>query len=131
MYALHRDLLRLRREDLAFREQARGSLEGAVLSASAFVLRFITTGHAGDRLLVVNLGPDLRRASFAEPLMAPPPDRDWGVIWSSEDPQYGGVGTPALWEDDGGWLIPAESALVLSPSLARQLAVRVTRRRTA
>src|SRR5688500_14912167 len=40
MSALHRDLLRLRREDPAFRAQRHGGLDGAVLGPEAFVLRF-------------------------------------------------------------------------------------------
>ena len=55
MYALHRDLLRLRREEPVFRVQNRGGMDGAVLAPEAFVLRFFGTHH-DDRLLVVNLG---------------------------------------------------------------------------
>src|SRR5207245_2994951 len=69
-YALHRDLLQLRREDEAFQRQRAGGLDGAVLSASAFALRFFVDDHADDRLLIVNLGSDLNRDSFAEPLLA-------------------------------------------------------------
>src|SRR5205823_11506810 len=91
-YALHRDLLQLRRDDEAFQRQRSGGLDGAVLSASAFALRFFARDHADDRLLIVNLGADLNRDSFAEPLLAPPIDRAWEVRWSSEDPKYGGGG---------------------------------------
>jgi maltooligosyltrehalose trehalohydrolase len=65
-------------------------------------------------VLVVNLGPDIHRASYAEPLLAPPPNADWICRWSSEDAAYGGGGTPDLWPD-GSWVIPSECALVLSP----------------
>jgi maltooligosyltrehalose trehalohydrolase len=130
-YALHRDLLRLRRTDQAFGVQRAGRLDGCVLSPAAFALRFFTEGHAEDRLLLVNLGPDLKRDSFAEPLLAPPPDRDWEIRWSTDDPQYGGGGISELWPD-GGWLIPAEAAVVLKPS-ARRPSTRgpTVRRRTA
>jgi maltooligosyltrehalose trehalohydrolase len=113
-YALHRDLIRLRRERAAFRAQKRGGVDGAVLGRQAFVLRFFTDDHAGDRLLIVNMGRDLRQESFAEPLIAPPAGKDWDVEWSSEDPRYGGAGAPPLWSK-GRWRLPGESATVLAP----------------
>ena len=123
--------MRLRREELAFSSQRPGGVGGAVLSASVFVLRFFTPEHRDDRLLVVNLGPDLTRGSFAEPLLAPPAGSDWTLRWSSEDPAYGGNGTPATWPD-GCWSIAAESALVLSPGPKRSRhPLPLVRRRTA
>ncbi len=113
-YALHGDLLRLRAEDEAFRRQARGEVDGAVLAAGAFAIRFFAAAAADDRLLVVNLGRELRRGSFAEPLLAPPARRDWTVRWSSEDPRYGGMGLGHLWPE-GCWRIPGASAVVLAP----------------
>ena len=107
-YALHRDLLRLRREDRVFGQQRRGDLDGAVLGAAAFVLRYF--GKAGDdRLLIVNLGVDLHLSPAPEPLLAPPEDCCWQLRWSSEDPGYGGSGIPPL-ETDGNWTIPGHSA---------------------
>jgi len=117
-YALHIDLLRLRREGAAFSGPQRGGVDGAVLSASAFALRFFTPGHLDDRVLVVNLGPDLSRESFAEPLLAPPANADWTLRWSSDDPAYGGTGTADVFPD-GCWSIPGESALVLGPGPRR------------
>jgi maltooligosyltrehalose trehalohydrolase len=114
--ALHRDLLRLRREDPAFSSQRSDQLHGAVIGAEAFVLRFMC--DAGDRLLVVNLGADLTRGSIAEPLIAPVPGRRWQVLWSSEDPRYGGGGTPPIDADDG-WHLPGHAAFVLMPSSKR------------
>jgi len=120
-YALHEDLLRLRREIPAFRARDRGgirSLDGAVLGPSAFVLRFF--GPAGndeeDRLLLINLGHDLQLVPAPEPLLAPPEDRRWEVEWSSESPRYGGVGAPPAEDEDGGWLIPGHAATVLRPA---------------
>jgi maltooligosyltrehalose trehalohydrolase len=143
-YALHQDLLKLRRSDAAFRAPRWGQVDGAVLSAHAFVLRFFSDGHLDDRLLIVNLGHDLSRASFAEPLMAPPaPAHDWTVRWSSESPAYGGRGTPAMWARDyadraipdaGGadcYLFGGESAIVLGPCPRPPGAEPATRRRTA
>jgi maltooligosyltrehalose trehalohydrolase len=114
MVALHRDLLRLRHNDSAFRMQSYGKVDGAVLGASAFVLRyFVEVGQ--DRLLIVNLGPDLHLAQAPEPLLAPAQGKLWQVLWSSEDLSYGGSGFvhPDTTE---GWQIQGESAVVLSPA---------------
>src|SRR6266850_339599 len=72
IYRLHHDLLELRRTDAAFRRQAPGTLDGAVIGPLAFVLRFAGEQDKDERLLVVNLGTDLVAPSFAEPLVAPP-----------------------------------------------------------
>src|SRR5712691_3734750 len=98
-YALHADLLRLRREEAAFCAQQPGGVDGAVLSASALALRFFTPDHLDDRVLIVNLGRGFDRTSIAEPLLAPPQNTDWIIRWSSEDPAYGGTGTPDIFPD--------------------------------
>ncbi|QDU29773.1 Malto-oligosyltrehalose trehalohydrolase [Anatilimnocola aggregata] len=114
MYDLHRDLLRLRREEPCFRLQDRNRFDGAVLSQDAFVLRFFGD-NIDDRLLVINLGRDLQCDPAPEPLLAPPPDCEWEELWSSEDPKYGGLGTPPLETEDFNWRIPATAAVVLKP----------------
>jgi maltooligosyltrehalose trehalohydrolase len=38
----------------------------------------------------------------------------WETLWSSEDPCYGGSGTPPL-ETEDSWRIPGEAAVVLFP----------------
>jgi maltooligosyltrehalose trehalohydrolase len=114
IYRMHKDLLRLRREDPAFRRvQCRGDIDGAVLGPDAFLLRFFTAAHAEDRLLVVNFGSDLPLDIAPEPLLAPVPDHRWSILWSSEDPHYGGSGTPPLDTEQEGWLLPARCATVL------------------
>jgi maltooligosyltrehalose trehalohydrolase len=128
--ALHRDLLRLRREHAAFSPATSRGVDGAVLSGAAFLLRFFTDGHREDRLLIVNLGRDLKRPSFAEPLIAAPDARDWELLWSSEHPAYGGGGTAQLWDDDR-WMIPGESAILLKPGPRRERRSWQVRRRTA
>lgn len=113
-YALHRDLLRLRKQDPIFRSQRPGAVDGAVLGPEAFVLRFFSLDGT-DRLLVVNLGRDLRLDPVPEPLLAPPEGRRWETLWSSEHPRYGGAGSPPL-ETDEGWRIPGHSAVALLPA---------------
>ncbi len=113
-YALHRDLLRLRRTQEAFRAQAAGGVDGAVLASAAFVLRYFTERLEDERLLVINLDGDVMAASFAEPLVAPPEGSTWRVQWSSEHPKYGGTGTPEI-VGPSGWRLPSHAALVLQP----------------
>jgi maltooligosyltrehalose trehalohydrolase len=118
---LHRDLLRLRREDPAFRAQRAGGVDGAALGPGALLLRFFPDGPArssveGDRLVIMNLGADLHLTSVPEPLLAPPADASWEVLWSSEDPKYGGAGTATL-ETDEHWMIPGHATVVLSARL--------------
>jgi maltooligosyltrehalose trehalohydrolase len=127
VYALHRDLLRLRREDAAFAAPRPRGVDGAVLTRDAFVLRFFVP-DGDDRLLIVNLGPTLSRRSMPEPLFAPPPHMGWDVLWSSEQTRYGGSGTSPV-ESDDEWRIPAEAAVVLRPG-PRADRRRENRRRT-
>lgn len=110
--ALHRDLLRIRRFDQTISQQGYRTYDGAVLSPESFVVRMF--GNAGDRLLVVNLGRDLVLEPAPEPLLAPPLDRAWGVLWSSEDPEYGGNGVPAVDEQEI-WRLCGESATLFHP----------------
>ena len=114
IYALHRDLLRLRRDDPVFGVQRPRGVDGAVLGPEAFVLRFFGQA-AGDRLLLVNLGRDLTCVPAPEPLLAPPAKQQWSVLWSSEDPRYGGNGTAAVDCAGEGWSIPGHAAIVLAP----------------
>ena len=114
-FRLHKDLLRLRRTDPAFSRQARRGVDGAVLGPRAFLLRFFA-GDRADRLLLVNLGPDLHLDRAPEPLLAPPDGCGWTTLWSSEDRRYGGEGTPPA-ETLDGWHIMGEAALVLAPEL--------------
>jgi maltooligosyltrehalose trehalohydrolase len=115
VYALHRDLLALRRDDAAFRNAQRlGGVDGFVLAKSAFCIRLFGE-EAGDRLLIVNLGPELHVPSVSDPLFAPPEGKIWRTVWTSDDIAYGGDGTPPI-ESDRGVTIPAECTVVLSPS---------------
>ena len=112
--ALHRDLIALRRSEEAFQRQEYGGIDGAVLGPDAFVLRYFME-NGDDRLLMVNFGNDLHVDPAPEPLLAPPLGKEWDVIWSSEDPRYGGGGTTQLDTVDN-WHIPGQSAVVLKPA---------------
>lgn len=113
IHQLHRDLLRLRLEDPVLRAQTPRGVDGAVIGSQAFVLRFFDE-RSGDRLLVVNLGMDLNVDPAPEPLLAPPEDHGWSVMWSSEQPSYGGCGTPPI-ETKQNWWVPGRSAVLLKP----------------
>jgi maltooligosyltrehalose trehalohydrolase len=113
-WQLHADLLALRREDPVLGGQAPHGVDGAVLGAAAFVLRFFAEDGA-DRLLAVNLGADLHLDPAPEPLLAPPEGSRWRIRWSSEDVRYGGTGTFDLDSLDN-WRLPGESAVLLLPA---------------
>jgi maltooligosyltrehalose trehalohydrolase len=119
---LHKDLLRLRREEAVFRRvQRRGDVDGAVLGEEAFVLRYFGENN-DDRLLIVNLGTDLHMTIAPEPLLAAPLGKVWDTQWSSEHPKYGGCGNPPPetrgepWRLPGeNWRLPGRCAVVLRP----------------
>ncbi len=111
VWQLYRDLIRLRQNDPVFHSQAIGGVDGAVLAHEAFVLRFFGDDE-GDRLLLINLGPDLNLNPAPEPLLAPPEGTEWALAWSSEDPDYGGIGTAAL-ESENNWMIPGHAAFAM------------------
>ena len=113
IYKMHRDLIRLRKSEPVFRAQRVGGVDGAVLCAEAFVLRFFAE-NGQDLLLIVNLGPDLNLSPSPEPLLASPEGMRWQTLWSSESPEYGGSGTAQL-DTAEGWRIPGHAAVVLSP----------------
>ncbi|MBE0597254.1 MAG: malto-oligosyltrehalose trehalohydrolase [Desulfuromonadales bacterium] len=113
LYALHRDLLTLRHTDPVFRRVSEMEIDGAVLGEECFVLRYFA-GAGEDRLLVVNLGRDLHLDPAPEPLLAPPQQRLWAILWSSEDPHYLGNGTAPL-DSEENWIIPGHAAVVLYP----------------
>ena len=133
VYQLHKDLLRLRRETPVFaRVQRRGDLDGAVLSPSAFVLRYFATPGPGtgaetlstdDRLVLVNLGNDLPMDPCPEPLLAPPPGFRWQVILTTEDPTYGGSGTPPPDTEKEGWHVHGRCTIVMKPVPAGEATV--------
>ncbi|MDO8432025.1 MAG: malto-oligosyltrehalose trehalohydrolase [Candidatus Binatus sp.] len=113
-YRMHRDLLALRRGDRVFASQAR-SVDGAVLDTDAFLLRFFGEG-GDDRLLLINLGRALPMKIVPEPLIAPPADRAWRLLWSSESGDYLGSGAIHP-ESERGWRLPGFSASVLASTL--------------
>jgi maltooligosyltrehalose trehalohydrolase len=119
-WELHADLIRLRRKDPVIAEGARVLLETAVLTDQAFLLRY--SAESGERLLLVNLGRDVRLAPAPQPLLAPPARCRWTTIWHSDAWKYGGIEQP-VGETEEGWLIPSESATLLAPVTASAEAI--------
>ncbi|HET9069471.1 MAG TPA: malto-oligosyltrehalose trehalohydrolase, partial [Amaricoccus sp.] len=112
--ALHRDLLRLRRTAPAFAAPS-APVDGGVIGPEAFLLRFFAAAPADERLLLVNLGRDLRLGSIPDPLFAPPAGFAWRPDWSSEDPAYGGAGIRPL-DPLRPFVLGADSAVLLAPA---------------
>lgn len=113
-YALHRDLLKLRRNDTVFNTPRLGGLDGSILNHDAFFLRFFGEEEQDARLIIINFGVDFILSPAPDPLLAPPEGMDWEILWSSEQTRYGGGGTPPLTPNDN-WRITGHCAVVLIP----------------
>lgn len=111
VYDLHRDLLRLRREDAVFSQQRSDLMDCASYGQEVLIVRYFGDG-GGDRLSLINFGRDQTIAPAPQPLLAPPIGQVWQLLFSSESPRYGGRGTPPLHRREG-WFVPGESAVVL------------------
>jgi maltooligosyltrehalose trehalohydrolase len=105
--ALHKDLLRLRRQ----RPRVEGThvIDGAAPDATLLVLRYFAD-DGRDWLLLFNAGADREIAALSEPLIAPPARCTWQPQWSSEAVTYGGQGEMA-WSP-GHWPVPGHALIV-------------------
>ena len=112
--AFHRDLLQLRSSDPVISQQDVTKIDGATLSEQALVLRWFDAEH-GDRLLVINLDQELPLVPPSEPLLAPSRGATWQLLWSSEEPRYGGHGVTTMVADSGRgeWRLAAQCAVLL------------------
>ncbi|UXN72809.1 alpha-amylase family glycosyl hydrolase [Devosia sp. A8/3-2] len=107
--ALHRDLLRIRREDPAFSQASERRIDGAVIGEAALLIRYVTPDPGGHRLLLLNLGRDLQIGVVAEPLLAPADGHRWRMDWSSEHPDYDGAGRRPT-DPEKFWILPSDCA---------------------
>jgi len=117
LYDLHIDLLKLRREDSRFRQQIPGGVDGAVLGAASFALRYFSNDD-DDRLLLVNFGERQVLHPVSEPLLAPPLRHHWEMLWTSESPRYGGAKAVVTTTEEQ-WSLPAEATVVLRGTLRK------------
>ena len=127
LWNLHIDLLALRREDPVFSRQRADLIDATTLGSDAFLLRYFATPDAPDgssnaeeRLILVNFGTELLICPSPQPLLAPPADRGWQLLWSSDNPRYGADYSPPL-ETTSGWRLPGECTAVLK-AVPRELA---------
>ena len=116
-FALHRDLLELRRDDPTVRREGEDGVvvDAAALSDDILFVRYFGAEEDGaaDRLLIVNLGADYEPRSLSEPLVAAPRGHRWDLVWSSDDPRYGGAGVRAP-HDDRELFAAGETAVLLA-----------------
>lgn len=115
-YALYKDLIRLRKEDEVFKMQ--NPIEGAILDDNVFVLRFFSKQRKA-RLLILNFGEDKLFSPCPEPLLAPPENCEWKLLWSSQALSYGGEGIVPL--EFPIWNIPGHSATVFKSELIEKI----------
>lgn len=93
VYELHRDLIHLRRQDPVVGRCPRTRFDASVLGGKAMALRYFDPVN-GDRLLLVNLESNPLELP-PDPLLAAPSGWAWELVWTSEDPKYGGFGPGA------------------------------------
>jgi maltooligosyltrehalose trehalohydrolase len=110
MSALHRELIQLRQSDRRFRELIPHGVDGAVLGSHSFVLRYFAAKPEDTRLLLVNLGAQQMFSPAPEPLLAPPENHEWEMIWTSEAARYGGIGMVSVVNDEG-WTLFSQSTV--------------------
>jgi len=108
---LHRELLRLRREDPVISRATSNSIRGETLGPNALVLRFPGDRTLSDRLLVLNLKGPVELEHCPYPLLSAAGSR-WLPVISSDDRRFGGRGAP-LPSGEGPWTLPGQSAFLL------------------
>jgi len=109
IYILHRDLIKLRREDSVFKNLHNIKFDGAVIGRNSFLLRYF--GDNEDRLIIINFGADHHFNPAPEPLLVAPRGYEWETLWSSESVIYGGDGIPPI--NIPYWKVLGHSATVL------------------
>ena len=114
LLAFHRDLLQLRACDpvISHQDVRRSTAPRCRSTRSCCAGSTTSTAIA---CCVVNLDRELPLTPPSEPLLAPPRGATWQLLWSSEDPRYGGHGVtmPVADAGRGEWRLPAQSAVLL------------------
>lgn len=117
IFSLFQDLIKLRKTDAVFAKMQNIKIDGAVLGSDSFLIRYFGE-EDGDRLLLINFGPDHYFNPGPEPLLVPGLNRVFEVLWSSESKEYGGEGTPPI--NIPFWKILGHSTIVLKSVLKEQ-----------
>ncbi len=110
IYTLYRDLINLRKTDEVFKKIQNIKIDGAVLGTDCLVLRYFGE-EDGDRVLIVNFGPDYYFLPSPEPLLGTALNDPLQLQWSSESTIYGGGGTPPI--NKPSWKLLGHSAILL------------------
>ena len=92
-----------------------GQIDAAVIGEMTWLVRYF--GEEEDRGLLVDLGHNLPLTPRGSRLLAPLAGQAWWILWSSEAPDYGGPGTPALYRRR--LRLPGNAALVLGAGVGR------------
>ncbi len=108
-YLFFKDLITLRKTDPVFKKMQDIEIDGAVLGSDSFLVRYFGEDD-GDRLLIINFGPDFIMNPAPEPLLAAGLDLELEILWSSESLIYGGGGTPSI--NVPYWKLIGHSAVV-------------------
>lgn len=110
IHRLFQDLIALRRKDPVFKKMQDIKIDGAVLGSDSFLIRYFG-GEDGDRVILINFGPDHHFNPGPEPMLVAGQNQKFEVLWSSESLIYGGEGTPPI--NVPYWKILGHSAIVL------------------
>lgn len=109
IYNLYKDLIKLRKTDPVF-SSVKTFIEGSVFNEHAFCIRFF--GPHQERLLLINFSIDFELNPAPHPLIAPPEDCKWEILFSTESLAYGGEGVIPLLNYPI-WTIQGHSAVIL------------------
>lgn len=112
LYLFHRDLIKLRREDSVFSCPLK--IDGAILAPGVCLFRYFGK-EDDDRLILCNFESDYSMGSIPEPLYAPPSNKKWRLLFSSQNPLYGGFGNPEVKETE--WILAGHTALILKAEI--------------
>lgn len=110
MAVFFHDLIQLRKTDTVFANMQNIKIDGAVLGTDSFLIRYFGE-EDGDRLLLINFGPDHYFSPGPEPLLVPSLGMEFEIQMSSESIVYGGEGSPPV--NIPYWKILGHSAMVL------------------
>lgn len=101
MYKLYRDLIALRRSEIALKNSDRTEMDVTALGAETISLtRF---GEGQHLWLIANFGPETTVDQ----------DGSWHEVLSTQEPQYGGTGEQIRWSTET-LVVPARTAVILS-----------------
>ncbi len=110
-YKFYQDLISLRKNDEIFQNMQTIRMDGAVLGADSFLIRYFGDNH-NDRLILINFGIDQQLIPAPEPLLVAGDDFKWIILLSTHSVEYGGEGIVPL--ATSTWEIPGHTALILA-----------------